>query len=142
MINLTNSLINKIYNTPLGLPLDENGLGDKKKDPATYWCRLVLTGKLDASNKNKLVAKRHIQDLQNGKFKYMPDRGNKVIDFIELLPDTKTGKPNQMMYFQKFILGGLYNWYTEDNNRRFQMAYISMSRKNGKSILVAGIALY
>ena len=50
------SLIDKVYNTPLGLPLDENGLGDKDIDPATYWCRLVLTGKLVASNKNKQVA--------------------------------------------------------------------------------------
>ena len=136
------SLIDKIYNTPLGLPLDENGLGDKDVDPATYWCRLVLTGKLVASNKNKQVAERHINDIEKGRFSYIPERGNTVIKFIEKLPDTKTGKPNKMMYFQKFILGSLYNWYTEDDNRRFQMAYISVARKNGKSLLIAGIALY
>lgn len=125
------SLIDKVYNTPLGLPLDENGLGDKDVDPATYWCRLVLTGKLVASNKNKQVAERHIKDIELNRFNYKPERGKKVIRFIEKLPDTKTGKPNKMMYFQKFILGSLYNWYTEDDNRRFQMAYISMARKNG-----------
>ena len=136
------SLLDKLYNTPLALPLDDSGLGDKELDPATYWCRLVLTGKLVASNKNIKIAERHIRDLELRRFNYIPERGNKVIKFIEMLPDTKTGKPNKMMYFQKFILGSLYNWYTEDDNRRFQMAYVSMSRKNGKSILVAGIALY
>ena len=136
------SLLDKLYNTPLALPLDDSGLGDKELDPATYWCRLVLTGKLVASNKNIKIAERHIRDLELRRFNYVPERGNKVIKFIEMLPDTKTGKPNKMMYFQKFILGSLYNWYTEEDNRRFQMAYISVARKNGKSILVAGIALY
>lgn len=136
------SLLDKLYNTPLALPLDDSGLGDKELDPATYWCRLVLTGKLVASNKNIKIAERHIRDLELRRFNYIPERGNKVIKFIEMLPDTKTGKPNKMMYFQKFILGSLYNWYTEDDNRRFQMAYISVARKNGKSLLIAGIALY
>ena len=125
------SLLDKLYNTPLALPLDDSGLGDKELDPATYWCRLVLTGKLVASNKNIKIAQRHIRDLELRRFQYIPERGNKVIKFIEMLPDTKTGKPNKMMYFQKFILGSLYNWYTEEDNRRFQMAYISVARKNG-----------
>ncbi len=29
-----------------------------------------------------------------------------------------------------------------DNTRRFRKAYISLARKNGKSLIVAGIALY
>ena len=70
------SLLDKLYNTPLALPLDDSGLGDKELDPATYWCRLVLTGKLVASNKNIKIAERHIRDLELRRFQYIPERGN------------------------------------------------------------------
>lgn len=66
------------------------------------------------------------------------------IDFIEILPDVKTGKPYPLAEFQKFILASLYGWRRKSNNsiRRFRKAMISLARKNGKTILVAGILLY
>lgn len=111
-------------------------------DPVTEYAELVISGKLTASDKNVKAAKRHMKDLKSDKFNYDPARGNRVIKFIEMLPDIKTGKPNKLLLFQKFIIGSLYNWHTKDGYKRFNRAYISMSRKNGKSILVAGINLY
>ena len=60
-----------------------------------------------------------------------------------MLPDPKSRKTTKLAHFQKFIVGLLYGWRKKkDNTRRFRKAYISLARKNGKSLLVSGIALY
>lgn len=144
--SMTKTFIDVVKHTPLSdtlvLPGLPDYIGNKLIDPATHWARLVLTGNLKASKKNIQVAKRHFNDLEKRRFKYEPGKGNKVINFIETLPDVKTGKPNKLVYFQKFITSSLYSWLDADGYRRFSKAYVSMARKQGKSILVAGIGLY
>ena len=44
--------------------------------------------------------------------------------------------------FQKFIAGSLMGWKDHLGNRRFTKGYISMSRKNGKTLLISGLSLY
>jgi phage terminase large subunit-like protein len=41
-----------------------------------------------------------------------------------------------------FIIANLYGWYHKDGTRRFQTAYVEVARKNGKTALVAALALY
>lgn len=73
---------------------------------------------------------------------YKPKRAKKVIKFVEALPDTK-GNINKLGLFQKFIIASVRGWFTKDNDMlRFKKAFISMSRKQGKSILVSGLVLY
>src|SRR5699024_10607920 len=112
-------------------------------DHATLYARSVVRGDIVAS---KLVIKqceKHLRDIKESEqYEWHPKRANKVIKFIEFLPDPKTGEPNELAPFQKFIIGSLYGWLDHHGNRRYQKAYISMARKNGKSILVSGIALY
>ena len=101
----------------------------------------VLSGKLLASNKIKLACERHENDLKKVDFPYYFDEGeaDKAIKFMELLPSTD-GKPIQVLGFQKFIIGSLYGWREkETKNRRFNRAFISMSRKNGKTYLASGM---
>src|SRR5699024_10619745 len=96
------------------------------------------------SNKNIQAAKRHLKDieLQNVlNYYWKPELGNKVIKFIEMLPDTKTGRPIPLMLFQKFIIQSIYGWVDSKGNRRLTKEYISTARKNGKSILSSGLAL-
>lgn len=59
-----------------------------------------------------------------------------------MLPDPKTGKQLSLGGFQKFIAGSLNGWYDRHGYKRFTKAYISMSRKNGKTLLISGMALY
>src|SRR5690625_2518731 len=49
-----------------------------------------------------------------------------------------------MAQFQLFIIYSLYGWYRKENTdlRRFNKALISMARKNGKSFLISGPAIY
>ncbi|MEJ7351239.1 terminase large subunit, partial [Staphylococcus epidermidis] len=65
-----------------------------------------------------------------------------IIKFLEMLPDPKTGKQLSLGGFQKFIAGSLNGWYDRHGYKRFTKAYISMSRKNGKTLLISGMALY
>ena len=44
--------------------------------------------------------------------------------------------------WQAFVVGSLFGWQRGDGLRRFRTAYCAVPRKNGKSTLSAGIALY
>ncbi|TXK24604.1 terminase large subunit [Bacillus amyloliquefaciens] len=117
-------------------------------DYATLYAKQVTDGEIIACKKVKQACERHLNDLQRSKsddfpYEYTPQKTEKVIKFLEMLPDVSTGKPTKLALFQKFIVGSLYGWRDKETGyRRFTKAYISMARKGGKSILVAGIALY
>lgn len=105
----------------------------------------VLSGKLIASNKIKLACERHMNDLERSETSDFPyyfdeEQAYKAIKFIELLPSTD-GKKIKMLGFQKFIIGSLYGWRTKEGNfRRFNRAFISKARKNGKTYIASGMA--
>lgn len=44
--------------------------------------------------------------------------------------------------WQRRIVGDLFGWKRKDGTRRYRKAYIEVPRKNGKSTIAAGIALY
>ena len=112
-------------------------------DHTTDYAKRVVRGDIITSRLVKKQCEKHLRDIKrHDKYDWFPERANKVIQFIEMLPDPKTGEPNKLVSFQKFIIGSLYGWLDHQGNRRYQKAYISMARKNGKSILVSGIALY
>ena len=114
------------------------------KDFVTEYAQKVVNGEILASNKNVKVCQRHLDDLNNKNLPYSFDvkRANHVIKFLEMLPDPKSGKKMELAGFQKFIVGSLYGWQDSEGYKRFTKAYISMSRKNGKTIAVSGLALY
>lgn len=119
------------------------------KDVAYRYALKVVNGDINASQKVIKACKRHLRDLERMNdedfpYIYLPDKAKNPIDFIEILPDVKTGKPYPLADFQNFILSSLYGWRKKSDTsiRRFKKALISLARKNGKTILVAGIALY
>lgn len=63
---------------------------------------------------------------------------------MEILPDVKTGETYPLARFQKFIIASLYGWRKKADTsiRRFRKAIVSVARKNGKTILIAGVLLY
>lgn len=53
------------------------------------------------------------------------------------------GKPFKLLDWQRYdILSPLFGWKKPDGTRRFRIAYIEIPKKNGKSTLSSGIALY
>lgn len=129
--------------------INYNDIPKNLRDPTYLYARMVLDGKLLASLKVIKASRRHLRDLlrmsdDNFPFTYVPDHPKKVVGFLEILPDVKTGEPYPLALFQKFIIGNIYGWkHKKDQSlRRFKKAFISMARKSGKTILVAGIILY
>ena len=114
------------------------------KDYVTEYAQKVVNGEILASNKNVKVCQRHLDDLNNKDLPYdfYVDKANHVIKFLEMLPDPKTSKKMELAGFQKFIVGSLYGWQDSEGYKRFTKAYISLSRKNGKTLLVSGLGLY
>lgn len=137
---MTNVKINKEYEKLLDIP-------NEYKDDAYKYCVMVLSGTFTTCKDTQLACIRHLRDIKRSiedddfKFVYKPKRAKKVIKFVEALPDTK-GNFNKLGYFQKFIVSMVRGWFTDDDYLRFKKAFISMARKQGKSILVSGLTLY
>lgn len=98
----------------------------------------------------RLAAKRFLDDLKRAQqkrppFLWSPTQANRACRFLELLPHvegvwetpTITLEPNQI-----FFVVNLFGFRQPDGSRRFTSALYAVARKNAKSALAAGIALY
>ena len=84
-------------------------------------------------------------DDEDFPYVYLPDKAKNPIDFIEMLPDVKTGKPYPLADFQKFILSSLYGWRKKSDTsiRRFKKALIQFSlERMVRQSWLQGIANY
>ena len=107
----------------------------------------VIEGKIAACKQVIRACERQKQDLAKNDFSYVFDetRASHVCKFIELLPHIEgewEGKPLILDPWQIFILTTVFGWVDENDKRRFKTAYIEVPRKNGKSALSSGVALY
>lgn len=140
LMTMTSVKIAKEYEKLLDIP-------DEYKDDAYKYCVMVLSGTFITCKDTRLACVRHLKDIKRSiedddfPYVYKPKRAKKVIKFMESLPDTK-GKFHKLALFQKFIVANVRGWFTDDDFLRFNKAFISMSRKQGKSIMVAGLTLY
>lgn len=116
------------------------------QDDTTKFAKRVVSGDLVASKAVIAACQRHLDELDRDDWNWKFDvaKAQNVIEFMGVLPEPKSGRPQELAPFQRFIIGSLYGWIsTEDENvRRFTDAFISMARKSGKSILVSGVILY
>ncbi|MFM0878866.1 terminase large subunit [Streptococcus suis] len=130
----------------MSISYDYSMISDEYKDVAFYYAKDVVDGKIAAGKKVVKACLRHLNDLANpdSAYTYFPDKAQNTIDFLEMLPDVKTGKTYPLARFQKFIISSLYGWRKKEDSsvRRFKKAMVSVARKNGKTILIAGILLY
>lgn len=116
-------------------------------DTAMQYIENVLSGSVTACAYIKQACQRQRDDLNNPDLPYFfdIDRANHVCKFIELLPHIKgewAGKPIKLEPWQTFLLTTVFGWIDDDEYRRFKTVYIEVPRKNAKSTLSSGIALY
>lgn len=100
----------------------------------------------------RLAAKRHLDDMKRSRrrsgwaYRFDDWHAGDVCDFIEKLPhiEGRWESPTIVLEpWQVFILAVVFGWRrVEDGCRRFETAYIELARKNGKSALSSGVALY
>lgn len=120
---------------------------------ANQYARDVVRGKVVACRYVIQSCQRHIDDLAKEKsakfrFRFDKDKAERAAKFIQLLPHTKgewafkreliTLEP-----WQLFIVCCAFGWVRKGTGlRRFREVYTEIPRKNGKSAISAGVALY
>jgi phage terminase large subunit-like protein len=96
----------------------------------------------------RLAAVRHLSDLREGSSRgltWSPSHAAFGIRFFPTLLRHWKGEwadePFVLAAWQAFVVGSLVGWYRRDDTRRFRVGYLEVPRKNGKSMLAAGLAL-
>jgi phage terminase large subunit-like protein len=111
----------------------------------------VIAGKVITGRLSRLACKRFLKDLERAKdpscaFEWKPAKGAKVCVFLEALPHVQGPKAGTLLVlepWQVFTVMYLFSFILRATGlRRFRRAGIWVARKNGKSILASGIALY
>jgi phage terminase large subunit-like protein len=96
----------------------------------------------------RLAAKRFLADLKKKSWAYEFSvwHVDDVCGFIEKLPHIEGRWESDTIVLvpaQVFILANVFGWRRKsDGGRRFEVAYIELARKNAKSALSSGVALY
>ncbi|HGY3149879.1 TPA: terminase large subunit [Morganella morganii] len=120
---------------------------------ASQYAREVVRGKIVACQYVKDACQRHLDDLgeeKSRKFRYRFDKdlAEQAAKFIQLLPHTKgewafKRMPITLEPWQLFIVCSAFGWVHKGSKlRRFREVYTEIPRKNGKSAISAGVALY
>ncbi len=120
---------------------------------AAKYARDVVSGRIDACQFVRWACARHLADLESAKrrafrWRFDKDAAEKACIFIQLLPHAKGKWAAQrelivLQPWQQFIVASIFGWVSKKTGmRRFREAYCEIPRKNGKSVLAAGIGLY
>ena len=117
--------------------------------PAHRYAVAVAHGKRIAGKWVVLACKRYLQDLdeQEGRpFEFDAKVASAWVDFFPTVLRTfkgpKAGQPFELMEWQKFVVWNIFGWVNrETSNRRFRYAFVLISRKNGKTVFAAALAL-
>ena len=133
---------------------------------ALQYAEDVIAGDIVAGELVKSACRRFLADLKRQgtkSFPYIfdPESAARPCRFISCLPHiagiwAKRGETISLEPWQSFIVCNLFGWITDRDildqesgslsvfagSRRFRNAYIEVARKNAKSTLAAGIALY
>lgn len=119
---------------------------------ARRYCEDVRDGRVLAGKWVKLACRRHLQDLERAAtdpdwpYRFDAWEGGNVCDFIEKLPhvEGRWSTPTITLEpWQIWLLVTVFGWRRKsDGGRRFEQAYTEVARKNAKSALTSGVALY
>lgn len=118
------------------------------EDPATQYAREVHSGERVAGPDIRNACARHLKDLQEGHKRGLVwdlEEANKAIRFyrtvLKLNGGEFEGLPFELLPWQKFIVGSIFGWKTNDGYRRFRVVYVESGKGSGKSPLAAGVGL-
>lgn len=106
--------------------------------------------------KHKQACGRFLNDIKRSEarntldspfpFIWDDEEAEKIIVWFSLLKHSKgdlAGQPIILTDWQKFVLCQIYGWRHEETGRkRFKQSFVEVGRKNAKSQMEAGVALY
>lgn len=109
----------------------------------------ILNNEIKVSKKIKKLYEKLVNELDNPKEPWIFDieLATKPITFIEQFCKHSKGKwmgkPIKLELFQKAMIQAIYGFVNKDTLlRRVRQVFIICGRKNGKSVLTSGLALY
>lgn len=112
----------------------------------------VLNGEIVTCELVRAAVQRHVDDLARQSTKEFPyhfDANHAAIacDFFPLTLRHSigdfAGMPFELEPWQAFAVAVIFGWKRDDDSsRRFRKVYWSMGRKNGKSSIAAGLAIF
>lgn len=115
-------------------------------DPTHKYIQMIEEEEIKSSQSVKRAVERFKNDLKRDdwEWEYKPELADRAVRFMSILPDQKTGKPQPLANFQKFIIANIFGWVSKNDSdiRRFTDVFISIARKNGKSLLISGVIIY
>ena len=118
---------------------------------ATQYANDIVSGKIDACVYVKQACQRQLDDLKKTeagwKYRFDHERAEHICKFVELLPHIKgkwarERKLIELEPWQIFNLTTFFGWVDEHDLRRFKTNYTEVPRKNAKSTMTSGVALY
>ena len=105
-------------------------------------------GEIVVCKRIRKVYTRLVYEAENpGKYRFDEERANRPIEFIErFCKHSKgewAGQPVRLELFQKAFISALFGFVDSKTGfRKYREAFFMVARKNGKSTMLAGIALY
>ena len=106
----------------------------------------VVGDKVVACKFVRQACQRYLDDLNDDRFVFRIDRVTRCVKFIRMLrhfSGSANGKPFVLESWELFIVAQLVGWYWKNTGkRRYNEAYVSIARKNGKTALFAALMIY
>lgn len=118
-------------------------------DYVTKYLEAIRAGKCIVSKRCRREYEKLVDDIKNPKDGYIFDRkkAEKPIEFIErFCKHSKgewAGQPLKLELFQKAFISALFGFVDKKTGyRKYRETLFYVARKNGKSVLLSGLALY
>lgn len=118
-------------------------------DYITEYLEAIKAGKCIVSKRCRRQYEKLVDDINNPKDGYVFDqeRAERPIQFIErFCKHSKgewAGKPLKLELFQKAFISALFGFVDKKTGyRKYRETLLYVARKNGKSVLLSGLALY
>lgn len=135
-------------------PTDDDQVADNPYIVAAQvYCMGVVSGRIPACKWVRLAVERQLADLERQGTDGWPwvfdyDRATAPCYFLELLPHIKGkwARARELLTlspWQAFVITTVFGWvHAETGLRRYRDAYVEVPRKNAKSTLSSGLALF
>ena len=104
----------------------------------------VLSGQVPSNHWLRLAAERWNRDLERPELRMDWDEVERMVTFIEglRLVGGHAGQEWTLLPWQRWVLASAVGWRWSDGTPRTRMLLLQVARKNGKSTLMAGLALW
>ena len=113
---------------------------------AIDYAREVVAGDRLACRWVRLACERFLRDLERTDIRFDVPAADRAIAFIQSFRHYKgewAGRRMTLEPWQKFVIANIFGWkWVASGLRRFKYAHVEVPRKNGKTLLAAGISLY